>query len=79
MNITVKYFAALAECAGKTWEQRELTHSSIEELYAQLQREYHFPHPFAKVRVAVNTSYVNADHPLKENDTVVFITPVAGG
>ena len=79
MNIMVKYFAALAECAGKTQEERQISHRSIEQLYAELQQQYQFPYPFDRVRVAVNTSYVCEDRPLEENDTVVFITPVAGG
>lgn len=79
LKITIKYFAALAEYAGTTQEEREITHNSIEQLYQELKTQYKFAYNFADVRVAINTSYVDANTEIKDHDVVVFITPVAGG
>lgn len=79
MKITIKYFAALSECAGKTQEMRELSDTSVKNLYKSLQKEYHFKHDFTEVRVAINQSYVDESVKLSDGDEVVFITPVAGG
>ncbi|MEM9424047.1 MAG: MoaD/ThiS family protein [Spirochaetota bacterium] len=79
MQITVKYFAALAEHAGKSEEQIQGEALAIEPLYQELKQRYQFPLEFSEVRAAVNTRYVQPDTPLAEGDVLVFISPVAGG
>lgn len=79
MQITVKYYAALAELANTTREQLEIDDNSLSVLYQRLKQKYSFPYEFSQVRVAINAQYVPEDTALQPNDTVLFITPVAGG
>lgn len=79
MTITIKYFAALAECADKTGESYEIQNTFVYALYKELQKKYKFPYELEDIRIAINHAYINEDTLLKNGDEVVFITPVAGG
>lgn len=79
IDITVKYFAALAEHAHTTKETMTIDNPSIESLYTQLKNKYKFPYEFSEIKTAINTSYVDNNTVIQPHDTVVFITPVAGG
>ena len=79
MNVELLYFAVLRECAGKSAETRETESTTARDLYAELEREYGFPLPFERIRVAVGERYVDADIQLEEGMEVTFIPPVAGG
>ncbi|QCE35048.1 MoaD/ThiS family protein [Acetobacteraceae bacterium] len=79
MKIRVEYFAHLKELAGKSGENLEMPDSGLKGLYESLKDRYRFPMPISDIRAAVNDEFVPWDHPVKENDTVVFIPPVTGG
>lgn len=78
-SISIKYFAALAECADKTKETYEIQDTSVYALYEELQERYKFPYELEDIRIAINQAYINEDTLLHDGDEVVFITPVAGG
>lgn len=80
MKIRIKYFASLREKAGKSQEELELSGApALDELYNKLSSQYGFPLSAREVKYSVNNEYVDNSFKLRENDTVVFIPPVAGG
>ena len=79
MKISVKYFAALREAVGVDGEIITTNASTADELFNDLHQRYHFPIAKDHIKIAVNQTYESFDFPLSENDTVVFIPPVAGG
>ncbi|WP_019674183.1 molybdopterin converting factor subunit 1 [Psychrobacter lutiphocae] len=80
MNITVLYFASLADQAQQGQQKLSLDKAlSLPELYSQLQAEHGFDLTPAKVRVAINDEFASWEDTLSEGDTVAFIPPVAGG
>ncbi|MDE0491279.1 MoaD/ThiS family protein [Psychrobacter sp. A3] len=80
MTINVLYFASLADEANCQQEQVTLaSDTSLAQLYEQLRDKHHFSHPQADLRVAVNDYFAKWDDPINDGDSVVFITPVAGG
>lgn len=78
-KLRVDYFAQLRELAGKSSELRETGHETAGPLYEELRVAYGFPFTPSQLRVAVNDAFVPWDHPLAENDVIVFIPPVTGG
>ncbi|MGM8884843.1 MoaD/ThiS family protein [Psychrobacter sp. 1U2] len=80
ININVLYFASLADEANRQEEKLAVTPStSLAQLYAQLSEKHRFSRPQADLRVAVNDYFAKWDDPINDGDSVVFITPVAGG
>lgn len=80
MNISVLYFASLADEANCHEEEIELSQStSLTELYEQLRQKHRFSRPQSELRVAVNDYFAKWTDEIHEGDSVVFITPVAGG
>ena len=80
MNISVLYFASLADEANCHEEKIELSQStSLTELYEQLRQKHRFSRPQSELRVAVNDYFAKWTDEIYEGDSVVFITPVAGG
>lgn len=81
MNITVLFFASLAEKAQQGQQQLSLAEDSLSlsELYTQLQQQYGFELDTSKVRVAINDEFASWDDAINEGDTIAFIPPVAGG
>lgn len=81
MKVKVKFFAILRERVGSGEITKEISEGmTVKELWRALQADY--PQlGSAEVRLlyAVNQSYVQPDHVLKESDEVVFIPPVSGG
>ena len=71
-HITILYFAALREQAGKEQE-------TPAELYAELQAAYAFDLPQERLRAAVNHAFCDWQTALTDGDTVAFIPPVSGG
>lgn len=78
-EITIKYFAALREQAGRSEERRQTAVASAAELYRELQAEYGLSLDMQHLKVAINNQYCSLEQPLQSGDTVVFIPPVAGG
>ena len=80
MTINILYFASLADEANCQQEQVTLApDTSLAQLYEQLRDKHHFSRPQADLRVAVNDYFAKWDDPINDGDSVVFITPVAGG
>ena len=78
-TLDIQYFAVLRQCAGKTAETRASSSPNLGALYEELREAYGFPLPLDHVRVAVDGAYVPMETPLRDNMTVTFIPPVAGG
>ena len=80
MNVNVLYFASLADEANCHEEKVAVDPStSLTQLYEQLQQKHRFSRPQSDLRVAVNDYFANWTDPIHEGDSIVFITPVAGG
>lgn len=80
MNINVLYFASLADeanCQQETITVQQST--SLAELYEQLCQKHRFSRPQSELRVAINDYFAKWTDPISDGDSVVFITPVAGG
>ena len=78
-NLTILYFAALREAAGKERETRTTPAATPAALYAELQTEYALPLPQSRLRAARNHTFCEWDTPRADGDTITFIPPVAGG
>ena len=80
MNINVLYFASLADEANCQQETVIVQQSiSLTELYEQLRQTHRFSRPQSELRVAVNDYFAKWTDSIHDGDSVVFITPVAGG
>ena len=80
MAITVLYFASLADEANCHEEKITVSQStSLTELYEQLRQKHRFSRPQSELRVAVNDYFSKWTDEIYDGDSVVFITPVAGG
>ena len=80
MNINVLYFASLADEANCPEETIKVPQStSLTELYEQLCQKHRFSRPQSELRVAVNDYFAKWTDEIYDGDSVVFITPVAGG
>ncbi len=80
ITINVLYFASLADEANCQEEKITLAPStSLAQLYQQLSERYRFSRPQDELRVAVNDYFAKWDDAINDGDSVVFITPVAGG
>lgn len=80
MDINILYFASLADEADCHEETVTVPQStSLTELYEQLSQKHRFSRPQSELRVAVNDYFAKWTDEIYESDSVVFITPVAGG
>ena len=80
MNITILYFASLADEANCQTETVHVdTSTSLTELYEQLRQKHHFSQPPQQLRVAINDYFAHWTDTIHDGDSVAFITPVAGG
>lgn len=80
MSINILYFASLADEANCHEEKIKVPQStSLTELYAQLCQKHRFSRPQSELRVAVNDYFSKWTDEIYDGDSVVFITPVAGG
>ena len=79
LPITAQYFAVFREQAGKRSETLTTQATTAAELYAELQQRYGFALQPTQLKVAINNEFTAWDSPLKQNDVVTFIPPVAGG
>ncbi len=79
MRVQVEYYALLREERGATVEWLETSASTPSDLYEELRQQYGFSLEEVALRVVVNEEFSEWEASLAENDTVVFIPPVAGG
>jgi molybdopterin converting factor subunit 1 len=75
----VQYFALLREQAGRSEETLKTSARTPADLYAELQTRHGFTLPTEMLKVAVNSEFGDWDQPLQNDDSIVFIPPVAGG
>ena len=79
------YFARIREDIGQSSETISLpdTISDVRDLIDHLrERGENYQAAFkneAIIRVAVNQTYVDFDHPLQDNDEIAFFPPMTGG
>ncbi len=79
-TINVLYFASLADEANCHEEKVTVQQSiSLTELYAQLNQKYNFSREQSELKVAINDYFAKWSDSIDDGDSVVFITPVAGG
>ena len=69
----------MREKAGVSEEILETNCKDALELLNELDKKYNFNLDRDHLKVAINEEYSSFDSSLKENDTLVFIPPVAGG
>jgi molybdopterin synthase sulfur carrier subunit len=80
-TVTVRYFAAAREAAGRESETVPLpVGATVAALFADLARRHPALRPLeGGLRFAVGEAFAQADAPLQDGDTVVLIPPVSGG
>jgi len=78
-TITIQYFALMREERGLSKESYNTNASNAQELFDELKEKYHFSLEAERLRVSINDQFENWSHALRENDSIVFIPPVAGG
>jgi len=78
-TIRVQYYALLREQAGRNEERLVTSAATPAELYAELSRRYPFSLVREQLKVAVNAEFADWSVVLNDNDSIVFIPPVAGG
>lgn len=78
-RIHLQYFAVLREQRGLKSETVKTKSATAKELYKELKKMHGFQLSLEILKVAINNEYKGWDTPLKDNDTLVFIPPVAGG
>ena len=78
-KIYIRYFALLREERGASDEIISTDAKTPKQLYTNLAGQYGFTLSPDVLRVAINDAFKSWDAVLNENDTVIFIPPVAGG
>ena len=78
-KIDVQYFALLREERGLSQETISTRARTLQDLYKDLQKKYHFKLSIELLRVSINEEFSDWNTELKSGDRVVFIPPVAGG
>ncbi len=78
-TVAVEYFAIFRERRGCSSETVTTHAATAAGLYAELAGSYAFPASRDHIRVAINQEFKAWDTVLANDDTVVFIPPVAGG
>ena len=78
-KLTIQYFAILREQRGISREHVDTAAPTPAALYHELRARHGFTLPPERIRAAINGDFVSADAPLRDNDELTFIPPVAGG
>lgn len=77
--LRVRLYAMLREHTGHDLLTVRSAAATPDDLFAELQQQHRWPWPRASFRAAVNDRFCAWDHPLRADDEVSFIPPVAGG
>jgi len=77
--VHLEYYALLREQRGADRETIVTDLSTCGELYDSLCEAHGFTPAKEQLRVARNESFADFSDPISDGDTIVFITPVAGG
>lgn len=78
-TIHIQYFALMREERGLSKESYDTDANSAKELFDELKQKYNFSLGADRLRVSINDQFENWNYALRENDSIVFIPPVAGG
>ncbi len=78
-SLTMHYFAALREAAGRSEEDVQTDADTAAQLYDEVAARHGFRFDRSILRVVVNDTIVPWTSPLRDGDTVVFLAPFAGG
>ena len=78
-KIHVEYYAILREQRGKNKETFETTARTARDLYQELGKKYNFSLNISQLRLAINDEFCAWTTPLKSEDHIIFLPPVAGG
>lgn len=79
MQITLHYFAGLAEAAAKNSESIEIQNSDPVRLFMDLQEKYHWHMSHKHCCLAINDEFAPWQTLLHDGDRIVFMPPFAGG
>jgi molybdopterin synthase sulfur carrier subunit len=79
MKVNIIYFASLRDQSQKSTEHIETDARTAQQLFEELNMKYSFKVTQENLRVAINENYCDFSTSLSQNDTIVFIPPVAGG
>lgn len=78
-KLTIQYFAILREQRGVTRELLETSATTPAALYEELRARHGFTLPPDRIRAAINGDFALPTAPLRDDDEITFIPPVAGG
>ena len=78
-TIHIQYYALLREERGLKEETIQTTAQTPLELYSKLREQYKFSLSPDILRIALNDVFQSWDTPLRNQDSIVFVPPVAGG
>ena len=80
IQINILYFASLADDAGINDETLTIDKdTSLSALYETLRQKHKLSLPQSLLRVAINDYFASWDDAINDGDSIVFISPVAGG
>lgn len=79
ITVKVQYFAIFEELRGKGNETVHCLPQTARAFYEELAVTHKFPYKLEDLRVAINDDFADWDYQLKDQDKVVFISPVSGG
>ena len=77
--VHIKYFALLREQRGVANESVQTRSQTARQLFNELCQRHRFSLGHDRLNVAVNEEFADWETRLNNEDTVVFIPPVAGG
>ena len=78
-TITIEYYAILREQRGCQSETIKTDAATAGDLYQQMQAKHSLSLDQNTIKVAINHEFRDWNTTLADNDTLVFIPPVAGG
>lgn len=78
-TVHLHYYAILREQRGLSQETIKTSLQTPLDLYQELREKFGFTLSPELLKVAVNDEFKDWNTLLRDNDTVVFIPPVAGG
>jgi len=78
-TLQMQYFAAFREAAGRSAEELKSAASTAAEVYDEVALRYGFAFDRSILRAVVNDVIVPWTAEVRDGDTVVFLSPFAGG
>lgn len=79
MKIYIEYFAKFKEKSACNKETIVTNALTLNDLFNEIDKKYNFQMNQTLIKVALNEEFADWSTKIKDNDTVVFIQPVAGG